>query len=154
MHWLDPLFPSRKSNWGLMEGYESLHPTLPSTSTDCPVAHRCPDPGLGRDPLGHHLPTCEEHAQMLSKLDQPVISLFQLWFPKWFWIQPSMGWWFWFPLTFFLAVNVLNNFSMILHFHWIEQLQPISLLGSIKWPIYDSNFMVGLWKENHQLNTF
>lgn len=80
-------FHWRKSNWITMDHYVSVHP---STTTDCPGAHWCPDPSLG----GDHPPPHQEHAQVSGvltgtqtllglimscwdkNLDQPVISLF------------------------------------------------------------------------------
>ena len=88
-----------------------------STATDCPEAHWCPDPGLGADPPGPHPPTHQEHTwrcgdwiqarggqqhywvavlkflQAGSACDLKVLLL------VWFGIQPTVGWWFRFPLT-------------------------------------------------------
>ena len=42
------------------------------------------------------------------QLDDDMIYIF-LWLLLWFWIQPSMGWWSWFPLYNLLREKWLNN---------------------------------------------
>lgn len=79
----------------------SVHPTLPSSSTDCPGAHWCPDPMWEDMPqVIRSMPRrCQECIQTQGAMhtaeshyefDQPVIWVFLLWFLVWFWIQLSI----------------------------------------------------------------
>lgn len=56
-HWLDLMFASNTP----LCNYVSVHLTLPIHATHCPWGHRCPDPALGGDAPGHHLPSHPEH---------------------------------------------------------------------------------------------
>lgn len=93
-----------------------------------------PCQGHSRDPSGHHSTSHEEHAKSCwacgaihttyshfelpwwnsCKLDQPVISVFLLWFSVWFWIQHTVGWQFLFPLTTVTVVLFSKNSTMFI----------------------------------------
>ena len=59
-HWL--------ANWASMRCYVLVRQMPPSTTTDSPGAHWCPDPGFGGDPPGLPAQTHPEPTQTLSRV--------------------------------------------------------------------------------------
>lgn len=127
-HWLALTFPRPESIWQPLGFYVSEHPKPLSSTTDCPEAHRCSIPGLAEIPQNtiFHLiwsipKHCQEHIQahgghtliyitsyfmkivcLFNKFllfFSPSFFFFKPWFLVWFWVRPSVSWWFWFLLT-------------------------------------------------------
>lgn len=79
-HWHALRLPIPESKYEPLGCYVLVQQKPPSSTQDCPhrVAHCYPNPGLGGHPLGHHLPSHLNQAQLFAGLSV-CLYLSQIW---------------------------------------------------------------------------